>query len=82
MGQEGHVLGTLPREFAAENGNTYNLCMWIYAFLVAFLLFGYVWLKEIVLRQEKARFTRRRRWRMWLFSELTKERPDDDDSAA
>lgn len=56
--------------------------MWIYAFLVAFLLFGYVWLKEIVLRQEKARFTRRRRWRMWLFSELTKERPDDDDSAA
>ena len=56
--------------------------MWIYAFLVAFLLFGYIWLKEIVLRQEKARFARRRRWRMWLFNELTKEPPDDDDSAA
>jgi len=56
--------------------------MLIYVFLVAFLLFGYIWLREIVLRQEKARFTRRRRWRLWLLDELTKKPPDEDDPAA
>jgi hypothetical protein len=56
--------------------------MLIYVFIIAFLLFGYVWLRQIVLRQEEARFTRRRRWRLWLLDELTKEIPDEDDSAA
>jgi len=68
-------------QFAAENRIPYNALMLIYVFLIAFLLFGYIWLREIVLRQEKKRFARRRQWRSWLFNELTKEPPDEDDSA-
>ncbi len=71
-----------PYHFAAGNSLPYNAYMLIYVFLVAFLLFGYIWLREIVLRQEKARFTRRRRWRLWLLDELTKKPPDEDDPAA
>jgi len=52
--------------------------MLTYACIFAFLLLGYAWLREIVLRQENARFARRRRWRAWMLSHLTKETPDSE----
>ena len=53
--------------------------MLTYVCIIAFLLFGYMWLRGIVLRQERARFARRRQWRAWILDQLTKEPPESED---
>jgi hypothetical protein len=58
---------------------SYNAAMLTYACIIAFLLFGYMWLMRVVLRQENARFARRRQWRAWILGQLTKEPPESED---
>ncbi|MBC8872121.1 MAG: hypothetical protein H8E44_22040 [Planctomycetes bacterium] len=53
--------------------------MLTYVCVLAFFLFGYMWLRGIVLRQEKMRWARRRQWRRWMLDQLTKEPPEGED---
>lgn len=73
------VTASRLRHFAHSEGVLYNTAMLTYACILAFLLLGYMWMRGIVLRQEKARFARRRRWRAWILGQLTKELPEGED---
>lgn len=65
--------------FARTWGILYNAVMLTYVCIIAFVLFGYIWLQAIVFRREKARFARRRQWRAWILGELTKAPPESED---
>ncbi len=67
------------RRFAHNEGILYNATMLTYVCILAFLMIGYMWLRGIVLRQERARFARRRRWRAWILDQLTEEPPESGD---